>query len=153
MKRVKITWPQFIKDINFLAANLGSTNIINVWGITDIVGIARGGLFPAQLIAYKLGITRVHSFGVTYYKGEKKQIKPIIYQNLPVTLKGKCVLVVDEICDSGDTFRLVEQKLKNRGVKTLIFVTVYKKGCGKFDKIKVWAKVFAEDEWIILPTD
>jgi len=34
----------------------------------DIIAIGRGGLIPAQLIAYGLNVPRVHSLGLSYYE-------------------------------------------------------------------------------------
>ena len=153
MNKVKITWAQLVKDVNSLATNLDNANVVDHWGITDIIGIARGGLFPAQVVAYKLGIRRVYSFGMTYYKDEEKQNYPLIYQNLPTSLENKVVLVIDELCDTGSTFRLIDCELANRGVKRVYYATIYKKGNGNFSGLSLWVKTFDKDQWIVLPTD
>lgn len=73
---------------------------------TDIIAIGRGGLIPAQLIAYGLNVRRVHSLGLSYYEKDNiggKRKMPIFYQGITTKLNNK-ILVVDDITDTGSTF-------------------------------------------------
>ena len=153
MKKINITWRQFIKDVDALATNLHNVNVREQLDITDIIGVSRGGLIPAQLIAHKLDIKRVYSFGVTNYRGEVKQTRPIVYQNIPTTLEGKTVLVIDEVCDTGDTFRLIDAELKNRGVDCAYYAAVYRKCEDSLGLLNFYTKTYNKTSWLNFPYD
>ena len=117
-------------------------------GFTHVVGIARGGLVPATIISYELGLplTTVH---VSSYDGtERKNIIGNVNQlfDLPVNSK---VLVVDDICDSGQTTDWIKNQLTQSEVKhelACIFIKKQHKG-----KIRFYGSVVPEDKWIVFP--
>ena len=84
-----IKWDEYITDC------CNAASCASVHGpFTAIVGIARGGLIPATIIAHKLGITKVYSLGVTYYDGDVKREFPIVYQHLPSSIEFERVLIL-----------------------------------------------------------
>jgi len=117
-------------------------------GFTHVVGIARGGLVPATIISYELGLplTTVH---VSSYDGtERKNIIGNVNQlfDLPVNSK---VLVVDDICDSGQTTDWIKNQLTQSEVKhelACIFIKKQHKG-----KIRFYGSVVTDDKWIVFP--
>lgn len=72
-----------------------------------IVGVGRGGLIPATMLAYKLK-KKVISFGISTYDNMIQTDKYVIYQPIP-TLKTNKILVVDDICDTGNTFNIIRE--------------------------------------------
>ena len=73
-----------------------------------IIGIGRGGLIPATMLGYKLN-KKVLTFGVNTYNDQVKEDNFVIYQQ-PEILKSKSrYLVVDDICDSGNTFSIFKK--------------------------------------------
>jgi len=117
-------------------------------GFTHVVGVARGGLVPATIISYELGLplTTVH---VSSYDGtERKNIIGNVNQlfDLPVNSK---VLVVDDICDSGQTTDWIKNQLTQSEVKhelACIFIKKQHKG-----KIRFYGSVVTDDKWIVFP--
>ncbi len=92
--------------------------------IDIILGIARGGLYPATLISgmmrkefYPLRITRRINDIVEY---ENPQWK------IDVTdvVRDKNILVVDDIADSGQTMQLVADRVKEKGGKVVKYLTL-----------------------------
>jgi len=73
-----------------------------------IIGVGRGGLIPATMLAYKLN-KKVISFGVATYTGVVRDDAFVVYQRPELLLKGGKYLVVDDICDSGNTFKIFKQ--------------------------------------------
>ena len=68
-----------------------------------LIGIATGGLVPLLILAKKLGIKDVLTITArSYDKGKQKELLIGVFPD--ADLKGKHVLVVDEIADSGTTF-------------------------------------------------
>lgn len=71
-----------------------------------VVGIARAGTVPAGVIS---AILRTDLYSMTISRkegGEHVRERPAVLSAAPVQLRGKRVLLVDEITSSGDTLRL-----------------------------------------------
>lgn len=76
-----------------------------------IVAVARGGLMPAQFLAYQLDVRHVDVLRCESYDGS--------IQRKDVQIRGECdvrhssrILVVDDIIDSGKTARAIDAYLK-----------------------------------------
>ena len=69
-----------------------------------IVAIARGGLTIAQLLSDSLSLP-IATFTVVSYKDLKQSHQPTITHPLGSPLDGKKVLLVDDISDTGITFK------------------------------------------------
>lgn len=147
--KIKIEWPNFIVDCETLACMVRTYH--ERVHITDVVSIARGGGWPAQLVAYRCNIPRIISFGISYYdKNDNRMNEPVIYQDIPTNLEDRHLLLVDEICDSGSTFHYVTQKIKEHGCSSVATACVYrKKGCMFIPDICVHEA--EKDEWLVMP--
>lgn len=73
-----------------------------------IVGVGRGGLIPATMLAYKLK-KKVIAFGIKTYDDMVQSASHTIYQPITVPTKKSKALVVDDICDSGKTFNIIRE--------------------------------------------
>lgn len=79
-----------------------------------IVGISRGGLVPARLIARELNVREIYSIAVSSYTDETniQQNSVSVYQGLDTAAinninKYSSVLFVDDIVDSGSTLDFI----------------------------------------------
>lgn len=71
-----------------------------------VIGIARAGVIPAAVVASILGID-FYSLQITRREGDEQvRDRPEIFSEVPREVRGKRVLIVDEITSSGDTLRL-----------------------------------------------
>jgi len=70
-----------------------------------VVGITRAGVIPAAVIASILDID-FHSLRISRRAGDDVRERPAIFSDVPSDVRGKRVLIVDEITTSGDTLRL-----------------------------------------------
>ena len=69
-----------------------------------IVGIARGGWIPARILSDVLYAESLHNIRIEYYTDVGVKGKnPKITQPISGTLKGKNILLVDEVADTGDS--------------------------------------------------
>lgn len=76
-----------------------------------VIGIARGGLSIAQALAYALDVRNVQSVVSVGYEYNKKLDGPKIIDT--TNLEGiERVLVVDDISDTGETFKEIMQRLQ-----------------------------------------
>jgi len=121
---LKIDWTRFEELVTELAEKVRSEYEVDV-----IVGVGRGGLIPAAIVAKKLGVAEFCSISVEFYDDGKppKRIleSPRIMHYDVGDLSGKRVLVVDDFCRSGLTLAVVEKLLVDKGaeeVKSTVIV-------------------------------
>ena len=112
-----------------------------------IIGIARGGIPVAMVIADQLGIG-IDIINVKSYTGISKRSKPKIISTLTEDVKRKRVLVVDDLIDEGDTMDTVLGYLRKEGVGYLHTAVLFKKPWSKFDP-EFYLKVL--DKWVVFP--
>ena len=118
MKEIKtIDQKDLAGIIDYLAHKIRSDR---VWQPNIVITMAKGGLIPARLLAKTLGITRILSYGISFYdENDQKTVDPVIYQGLEGCepyLKDKNILLVDDISDTGESFRSCITHLKDMGV-------------------------------------
>jgi len=134
-------------EVDMLARTI-SKRVKQHGGFTHVVGIARGGLVPATIISYELGIplTTVH---VSSYEGtEKKGIMGNVNQLFDLPKNSK-LLVVDDICDTGETITWIEKQLNLNEMKYEIACIFTKKK--HKNKIRFYGTVVPDDKWIVFP--
>jgi len=90
-----------------------------------IVSVARGGHAIARLLSDFL-ILPIYSVSIQSYKDMKQQ-ELHITQELNVDLKGKNILLVDEIIDSGKTLVRATDYLKDFDTKSVTSVSLHVK--------------------------
>tara|TARA_R100000008_G_C3569697_1_gene161284 strand:- start:365 stop:817 length:453 start_codon:yes stop_codon:yes gene_type:complete len=119
--------------------------------LDNIVGIAKGGLIPATILAKRLGINKVYSIGASSYNGYEKNTDGLkVYQDIPEELHNQINLYVDDIADTGDTFNYL---LKERGHdldRGIYTATIHVKPHTTF-RPNFYHKEIENDEWIVYP--
>jgi hypoxanthine phosphoribosyltransferase len=96
-----------------------------------VVGVAHGGVFVGGALASALGAdffpvrisrrSRVHT---------NKAKRPRLFGSMPRELKGKRVLIVDDVSASGETLTLAKKLALKVGVRTLRTATLVKRTDG-----------------------
>lgn len=114
-----------------------------------LVGISRGGLVPLRLLSDYLSVPDVGVVGVKFYTAPgKAKAFPVVVQKLNVSVKGKKVLIVDDVADSGKTLSLVVQIVRKKGAKVVKTATLhYKKSA--ISKPDFYLK--ETSSWIVYP--
>ena len=100
--RENLTWEVFGEA----SRNLSEQIVASGWFPDLIVGVARGGLIPAGAIGYAIGVKAMGAINVEFYTdiGQTLDEPVILSPQLDTdSLKGKKVLVVDDVADSGKT--------------------------------------------------
>jgi xanthine phosphoribosyltransferase len=144
-KAFHVSWDQFHRDARALAWRLAEMGPYSA-----IVGIARGGLVPAAIVARELDLRVVESIAVVSYdhtiqKGPPKIIKavaPEIAQG-----GGQGVLIVDDLVDTGATARAVRDLLPKAHL-----ATIYAKPLGR-PFVDTFMTEVSQDTWIYFPWD
>lgn len=114
-----------------------------------IVGIARGGWPPARIMSDLLENPELANVKAEFYLGvAETKGEPVITQPVSVSVKGKKVLVVDDVADTGKSLALVREHLKEHGAIEVKIATIY---------YKPWSIVTPDwfekktKHWIIFP--
>ena len=122
----KVSWSEIEKLIKILAET-----ILDIpREFSSISTISRGGLVPARLLADNMDINKIL----------------VDKEKIPINS-----LFVDDIYDSGDTFRKIISKVDDP--KNFIFATIFARRGKKYPKQLIYAKQTHANEYIIYPWD
>ena len=88
-----------------------------------MLAITRGGMVPAGMLSYRLGLRDILVAAVEYYDDRGQPGPHPTFFQFPADplLRGKRVLIVDEVWDSGTTIAAVtERVLQAGGIPTTV---------------------------------
>src|SRR3954451_9940331 len=82
-----------------------------------MLAVTRGGLIPAGLLAYRLGLRNILVAAVEVYDDAGQRAAHPTFPQSPAAplLRGQRVLVVDEVWDSGTTVDAVTRRIHDAG--------------------------------------
>ena len=146
-KPFPVSWDQFHRDARALAWRLAEAGPFEA-----MVTITRGGLVPAAIVARELGIRVIETICVTSYdhitQGELQVLKTVADAVIGAGGgRGRGVLVVDDLVDTGKTARLVREILPEAH-----FAAVYAKPMGR-PMVDTFITEVSQDTWIFFPWD
>jgi hypoxanthine phosphoribosyltransferase len=101
-------------DLDRLVRDLSAV----VAGDHDVMlAITRGALVPAGMLAYRLGIRNILVAAVAYYDDAGQPGPSPTFLQFPADplLRGRRVLIVDEVWDSGTTIHAVTERVRQAG--------------------------------------
>lgn len=114
-----------------------------------IIGVARGGWIPARLISDFLDNPNIASIRIQFYEEVGKTgAKPIITQPVSTSIKGKKVLAVDDVADTGESLKTLYSHLKEKGAAEIKIATLHVKPKSSFQPDFYIKETSA---WIIYP--
>tara|TARA_Y100001937_G_C6966442_1_gene261231 strand:+ start:134 stop:604 length:471 start_codon:yes stop_codon:yes gene_type:complete len=93
------------EEINRYCLNIVSMMFRDNFKPDIIVGITRGGLWPAMMLSHYLGI-KMHTLDVRLRDGDIKESNGYLKKEV---LKGTKILVIDDINDTGATFNWIKE--------------------------------------------
>jgi hypoxanthine phosphoribosyltransferase len=114
-----------------------------------IVGVGRGGLIPATMLAYKLK-KKVISFGINTYNDMIQTDKYVIYQPIPAPTKQSKILVVDDICDTGNTFNIIRDIYNKENHLDIEFASLFVKD-SKSHLVDYYGLSVSDGIWLDFP--
>ena len=113
-----LSWSEIEIAVERLASNIFNSDR----GITAITGLPRGGLIPAVMLSHKLKIPYI--------------VNP--------QLVGNNVLLVDDICDTGETLKRFQNEAN------IITCTIHYKKSASYEP-NFWYRMADENIWIVYP--
>lgn len=140
-----VSWTDLHRDARALAWRLAELG-----PFTSIVGVTRGGLAPAAIIARELDIRLVDTVCiVSYREGEAgvadRRGEITVLKGLDSD--GEGMLVIDDLVDSGETAKAVKAMLPKAHL-----ATVYAKPAG-VPVVDTYVTLVSQDTWIVFPWD
>jgi hypoxanthine phosphoribosyltransferase len=115
----KISWEDFASLSRSLAERLESLHP------QVILGIARAGLFPATAVACSL---RCELFPIRLSRRSNDQVVtavPVWKVPVPRDVKGKLVVVIDEIADTGQTIAMAALSARDKGASRVFTACLF----------------------------
>ena len=143
---------QFVDDVWSLVASLKTAMRERGYAWRAVVGVLRGGLFPAQRVAEGLGLD-YREIHISYYQGLVRQTEPHVISTVDDARGGEGLLIVDDVLDSGGTALCVRRMLplcdlaavytKPAGLRAVLAAAGAAPFCGRQ----------MDDKWIVFPWD
>lgn len=122
------------------------------FSFNQVIAIARGGLIIGGYFASKLDLPIDVVYAQSYKGTQRGRLKVMIPKH--ISLRGKRVLLVDDLTDSEETMSFVIQELFKKKPKQIVPVTLYRKSISVFRFInehaeytRSWVVFFYEPEF------
>lgn len=115
--------------------------------------VPRGAYYPANIVSRELGFDAVHilSASIGSYKGTEQGEFEFGQMPVPEQVRGKDLLIIEEVCDTGKTLDYVYKYLKDNGAGLIrTGVLHYKPGQSQSGFRPDWS-VETTDKWIVYP--
>lgn len=122
MKYLRVSWDEVAGLVRRVARQV----VDEEWRPQVIVAISRGGLFHGRVLSDLLGIPALHTVKVEHWgvtatiTGEARIAAP-----LSGPVKGKRVLAVDDIADTGESLARVRDHLREKGAAETRLATLH----------------------------
>lgn len=114
-----------------------------------IVTLAKGGWPMTRSLIDFSQIPEIASIGIKFYSGiNQRYDKPVIYQDIPVSVKDETILLFDDVADTGESLIFTKKLLEERGAKEVKTATIFYKPHSKL-KPDFFAK--ETSAWIVFP--
>jgi xanthine phosphoribosyltransferase len=122
------------------------------WRLVDegpwegIIAITRGGMVPACIMARELDVKFIETFCISSYDHKDKREADILKMPEKAS-KGAGWLVIDDLVDTGNTFRIAREHLPEAH-----YACVYAKPDG-VSTVDTFITEVSQDTWIHFPWD
>ncbi len=114
-----------------------------------LIGVSRGGLVPLRIFSDMLDIKKIGVLGIQFYKkiGETMDF-PEITHEMPLNIKGKKVLIIDDVADTGKSLIAAKEYIEKKGASEIRTATLHYKPTSE---IKPDYFIGTTTKWIVYP--
>lgn len=145
MEYLRLSWRDIEEQCKELARRIKKRRI----DFDIIIALARGGWIPGRLLSDYLDTDELYTVRVKFYEGVGKRAKkPLILHPTQFTIRGKKVLLVDDIADTGESLLAALEHLKERGARGITVATLVKK---PYSKVTPDLYVEETSAWVVFP--
>jgi hypoxanthine phosphoribosyltransferase len=145
--KIHVSWSELDDLVARLAGEIGAAEEYDL-----LLAVTRGGLVPAGMLAYRLGIREILVAAVEYYDDEGETHEEVLFHHFPdsALLRDQRVLVVDEVWETGATMAAVVARVRAAGGEPTIAVLHYKPGRSLVpERPHAWAAT--TESWVVYP--
>lgn len=148
LEKVYVTWADVERMVGKLLRAVGRD-------YDNLLVITRGGMVPACLISERTGIRNILCAAVVLYEDDERTLAEPAFVQFPEDrqVRGRRILVVDDVWDSGSTVVAVRERLRKAGAEVHVCVLHYKPGRSKFPGDGPDFYAAETDGWIVYPWD
>lgn len=149
MEELRITWEEVDELTKQLLATIAPSNRLH-YRFEHLAGISRGGLVPLSILANHLRI-RQPNIGIVHaqsYQGinQQESVSLLIEPRTAELLNQPDTLVIDDIYDSGATYRRLQESFPKP-----TYAALYRRnGSPDFPNL-IWAKNVPKSTWLVFP--
>jgi hypoxanthine phosphoribosyltransferase len=145
--KITVTWEDLDRLVAALAQRLSDGPAPDV-----VLAISRGGLVPAGMLGYRLGWRDMLLAAVVVYDDEHGVRGEAEFLQFPADeqLRGKRVLIIDEVWDSGTTIAAVSDRVRAAGGEPITAVLHYKPGRSRVD-LEPDHFIVETNDWVLYP--
>jgi hypoxanthine phosphoribosyltransferase len=142
-----VTWEDLERLVARLAEQMAAGPPPDV-----VLAISRGGLVPAGMLGYRLGWRDMLLAAVVVYDDEHGFRGHAEFLQFPPDelLRGKRVVIIDEVWDSGTTIAAVHERVRSAGGHPVTAVLHYKPGRSRV-ALSPDHFVVETDAWVVYP--
>jgi len=147
LKRI-LGWDDIERHVDDLASRLRTD-------YDAMLVITRGGMIPACLISERLNIRNIIVAAVKLYTGIDATLDQPVFLQFPSDdlLRGKSVLIVDDVWDSGRTAMSVRERVDAAGGRPEIAVLHFKPRASRYADQAPDYYAEMTDDWVVYPWD
>jgi len=139
-----LTWDDLFWDVYELARIIEKSG----YKADLLVVIARGGWVVGRILSDLLSLKSVAGITIKSYEGINVKKTPKVTQGIDTSLKGKSVLLVDDIVDSGETLETALRYLRTKEISIVKSAVPYVKPKASI-KPDYYVKII--DKWVVFP--
>jgi hypoxanthine phosphoribosyltransferase len=142
-----ISWEQCYGMCRDLAATIRAQRL----QFDLLVAIGRGGYMPGRILSDLLGSMNLTSFKIEHYLGAQKSSQAIVRYGLNADVDGRRILLIDDVSDSGDTFKVAMQHIQSLGAPRAVTTAVlHHKVVSRYEP-DLYAEKITQWRWLIYP--
>ncbi len=154
--KIHLNWDDVYKKSLQLADMIKADSEMAEERFDYMVVIPRGGYFPANIVARQLGFgvtDLLHACVGSYEPGANKRQSKLAIGEMPEAqrIKGKRLLVIDEVCDTGETLEYIVNYLTRAEAKYVRCGVLHFKPANSSSGYKPDWSVNTTDKWIVYP--
>jgi uncharacterized protein len=145
MDYVRFSWEETERAVYSMCAKIRESPSLP----DTIIAIARGGLVPAKLFSDALDVRDLRAIRLSFYEiPGKKADEPVLLDPLPGRLEGKNALLVDDISDSGESFKAAIRHLSEHNPASIKTAALHMKEGSPFKPDFFFA---LNTKWVVYP--
>jgi uncharacterized protein len=138
-KEILLSWNDIDKLVEVICQKIKSKIDIHLEKY-EIIAITNGGIIPATIISYNLGIKNIHLFPIIN--------KKIIHNKIPILKTNKKYLLIDEIYDTGKTLKKTSKCLRCINHLDVFLIERYST---VISANHVYGRVLDDSRWVVFP--